>query len=31
MVMLFYRQLQRTTRGGLADNFRVLVYQALND
>jgi CubicO group peptidase (beta-lactamase class C family) len=31
MVMLFYRQLQRTTHGGLADNFRVLVYQALND
>jgi CubicO group peptidase (beta-lactamase class C family) len=31
MVILFYRQLQRTTRGGLADNFRVLAYQALND
>ena len=31
MVILFYRQLQRTTKGGLADNFRVLVYQALND
>ena len=31
MVILFYRQLQRTTHGGLSDNFRVLVYQALND
>lgn len=31
MVMLFYRQLQRTTHGGLADNFRVLAYQALSD
>jgi CubicO group peptidase (beta-lactamase class C family) len=31
MVMLFYRQLQSTTHGDLAEKFRALAYQALND
>lgn len=31
MVILFYRQLWGTTHGELADKFRVLAYQALND
>ena len=31
MVILFYRQLQRTTHGDLAEKFRALAYQALND
>jgi CubicO group peptidase (beta-lactamase class C family) len=31
MVVLFYRQLQRTTHGDLAEKFRALTYQALND
>jgi CubicO group peptidase (beta-lactamase class C family) len=31
MIVLFYRQLLGTTHGDLADKFRVLAYQALND
>ena len=31
MVLLFYRQLQGTTHGELAEKFRSLVYQAIND
>jgi CubicO group peptidase (beta-lactamase class C family) len=31
MVIVFYRQLLNTTHGDLADKFRVLTYQALND
>jgi CubicO group peptidase (beta-lactamase class C family) len=31
MVMLFYRQLQRTTHGDVVEKFRALTYQALND
>ena len=31
MVLLFYRQLWGTSHGALADKFRALVYQALND
>ena len=31
IVMLFYRQLQRTTHGDLADKFRVLTYAAINN
>ena len=31
MVIVFYRQLLNTTHGELADKFKVLAYQALND
>lgn len=31
MVYLFYRQLQNTTKGEMAEKFRTLVYQAIND
>lgn len=31
MVIVFYRQLLNTTHGNLADKFKVLAYQALND
>lgn len=31
MVLLFYRQLQNTSKGEMAEKFRTLVYQALND
>ena len=31
MIVLFYRQLWGTTHGDLADKFKVLAYQALND
>ncbi len=31
MVMLFYRQLQSGTHGDIAEKFRSLVYQAIND
>ena len=31
MVMLFYRQLQSGTHGDVAEKFRSLVYQAIND
>ena len=31
LVLLFYRQLQSTTHGDLAEKFRSLVYQAIND
>lgn len=31
MVLLFYRQLQGTTHGDVAEKFRSLVYQAIND
>jgi CubicO group peptidase (beta-lactamase class C family) len=31
IVMLFYRQLQRTTHWDLTEKFRALTYQALND
>jgi CubicO group peptidase (beta-lactamase class C family) len=31
MVILFYRQLWKSTHGDLADKFKVLAYQALND
>lgn len=31
MVMLFYRQLQNTTKGEVVEKFRALTYQALND
>jgi CubicO group peptidase (beta-lactamase class C family) len=31
MVMLFYRQLQRSTHGEVVEKFRALAYQALND
>jgi CubicO group peptidase (beta-lactamase class C family) len=31
MVMLFYRQLQNTSKGEMAEKFRTMVYAALND
>ena len=31
MVLLFYRQLQRSTHGDVIERFRALTYQALND
>ncbi|HEX5654109.1 MAG TPA: serine hydrolase domain-containing protein [Chitinophagaceae bacterium] len=31
MVLLFYRQLQRTTKGEVVEKFRALAYQAIND
>ncbi len=31
MVMLFYRQLQNTSKGEMVEKFRALTYQALND
>ncbi len=31
IVMLFYRQLQNTTKGEMVEKFRALTYQALND
>jgi CubicO group peptidase (beta-lactamase class C family) len=31
MVMLFYRQLQSTTKGEVVEKFRALTYQAIND
>jgi CubicO group peptidase (beta-lactamase class C family) len=31
MVLLFFRQLQRTTKGEVVEKFRALVYQALDD
>lgn len=31
MVYLFFRQLQNTTKGEMAEKFRTLVYQAIND
>ena len=31
MVIVFYRQLLNTSHGELADKFKVLAYQALND
>jgi CubicO group peptidase (beta-lactamase class C family) len=31
MIVIFYRQLLNTTHGELADKFKVLAYQALND
>ena len=31
MVLLFYRQLQRTTHGDVVEKFRALTYSALND
>lgn len=31
MVMLFYRQLQRSTHGDVVDKFRVMAYAAIND
>ncbi|MEI9810162.1 MAG: hypothetical protein WDO16_21110 [Bacteroidota bacterium] len=31
IVMLFYRQLQRSTHGDVVEKFRALTYGALND